>query len=79
MSAPALYRPAEGPGRILWNFESKNQVSRFKVKEFIRRGMPVGIIGCVWYAHAENIDEWFKKMTRKDCSKAPEDLLDSAE
>lgn len=79
MSASARYRPAEGTGRILWNFESKNQVSRFKVKEFIRMGMPADIIGCVWYAHAENIDEWFKRMTQKDCSKAPEDVFDSAE
>ena len=56
-----------------------NPIGANKVKEFIRMGMPANIIGCVWYAHADNIDEWFKVQTRKDLSNIPDGELDSAE
>lgn len=43
-----------------------NQIGRETVLEFISRGMPVRIIGSVYYAHADNIDAWFKQYTTFD-------------
>jgi hypothetical protein len=69
----------KGIDEIRHYINPESPVSRFKVKELIRIGMPADISGWLWYAHAENVDEWFKKITRKDYSKVPDDVLDSAE
>ena len=43
-----------------------NGVSDYKLKKWVEAGMPVLIDGNgQWVAHAENIQEWFKKYTRR--------------
>jgi hypothetical protein len=40
-----------------------NPISRDKVLEFIKMGMNAKLIGSVWYAHADHIDNFFLKIT----------------
>jgi hypothetical protein len=57
----------------------KNPVSRDKFKEFIRLGMPAAQIGNVWYAHADLVDDWFKRRLNLSYAKATDDQIDAAE
>jgi len=52
----------------------ESPLGRETVLEFIRQGMPVGMIGKVYYAHSENIDSWFRHVTRHDMRREPEDI-----
>lgn len=68
----------KGSENIRRFIDPDNPISYTMFKRFIREGMPADLIGCVWYAHGDNIDEWFKLRTRKDLSSAPDSVLDAA-
>lgn len=53
------------------------KISKKAFIKFVKMGMPVVYIDNRCYAHKENIDEFFKKITRSDMSKAPDDILNS--
>jgi len=38
-------------------------ISRPLFKEFVAKGMPVRLINNRWYAHTDNLDNYFKKIT----------------
>lgn len=38
-------------------------VSRPLFKEFVAKGMPAKLINNRWYAHTDNLDNYFKKLT----------------
>ena len=40
---------------------------------FITKGMPARLIRCRWYAHAENIDRWFRTTTNVKNAEIPAD------
>lgn len=44
-------------------------ISRDTFYEFIRLGMPAAVINGRWYAHRENIEQWFQIVTRKRAGK----------
>jgi hypothetical protein len=69
----------KGIDAIRHYIDPRNPISRDRFKEFLRLGMPANLIGSVWYAHGDNIDAWFMQLTRKDCSKTPEGVIDNAE
>lgn len=41
------------------------RISEILFRKFIDLGMPAVSADNRWYAHADNIDDWFKKMTVK--------------
>lgn len=45
-------------------------------KKFIRMGMPVLYVDGRCYAHKDNLDDFFRAITRVNMSKAPDDILD---
>ncbi len=42
-----------------------NNASDYMLEKFVKMGMPVVIEGNMWFAHRENIEEFFKHYTRK--------------
>lgn len=42
-------------------------------REFIANGMPAKLINNRWYAHVDNLDEYFKMLTRYKEKNPPED------
>jgi len=56
-----------------------NPISKDKVVEFIKMGMPARKIGEVWYAHTDNVDDFFKSITRVDMRKAPPEVFYNGE
>lgn len=40
-------------------------ISDYKLKKFIEMGMPVIVKDGCWLAHVDNIEEFFKVLTRK--------------
>jgi hypothetical protein len=52
------------------------KISRKSFIMFIRMGMPVAYINGRCYAHKENIDAFFKTITRTNMQKAPDEILD---
>jgi len=49
-----------------------DDASDYLLKKYIEMGMPVVIEEGRWFAHKENIEEFFKHYTRKKVSKIPE-------
>ncbi|MGR9045633.1 MAG: hypothetical protein ACU83N_10075 [Gammaproteobacteria bacterium] len=49
-----------------------NGVSDHKLKKFVEAGMPVRIEDTRWYAHIENIENWFKSWTKIRVKNIPE-------
>lgn len=43
------------------------------LKDFISKGMPAKTINGRWYAHSDNIDDYFKKITYFHEKNPPED------
>jgi len=41
-----------------------NNASEYKLKKYVNAGMPVLIEDNRWLAHADNIEEFFKRYTR---------------
>ena len=48
-------------------------VSRPLFYEFIKKGMPACLISNRWYAHIDNLDNYFKKITFPREKNIPED------
>ena len=38
---------------------------------FVKHGLPATVIDGRWYAHAENLDEFFKSITRRGLGQVP--------
>jgi len=47
--------------------------SRVLFKEFIENGMPAKLINNRWYAYTDNLDDFFKILTRYREKNPPED------
>ena len=45
-------------------------------KKFVRMGMPVLYVDGRCYAHRDNLDDFFKAITRVSMKNAPDELLD---
>jgi hypothetical protein len=54
-------------------------LSKYLFAKFVKMGMPVLYIDGRCYAHKDNIDEFFKAITRVNSSKIPDDVLDAEE
>lgn len=54
-------------------------LSRYLFAKFVKMGMPVLYIDGRCYAHKDNIDEFFKAITRVNSSKIADDILDAEE
>ena len=52
------------------------KISEKLYKKFIRMGMPVLYIDGRCYAHKDNLDEFFKAITRVSMKNAPDALID---
>jgi len=48
-------------------------VSRPLFKEFVARGMPAKLINNRWYAHTDNLDKYFQKLTFYHETDPPDD------
>ena len=40
------------------------QISAPTFKKFVQKGLPAVVIDNRWYAHTDNLDEYFRQMTR---------------
>ena len=54
-------------------------LSKYLFAKFVKMGMPVLYIDGRCYAHKNNIDEFFRAITRVNSSKIPDDVLDAEE
>jgi len=54
-------------------------LSKYLFAKFVKMGMPVLYIDGRCYAHKDNIDEFFRAITRVNSSKIPDDVLDAEE
>jgi len=54
-------------------------LSKYLFAKFVKMGMPVLYIDGRCYAHKDNIDEFFKAITRVNSSKIADDVLDAEE
>lgn len=54
--------------------EFLNNASDYKLRKYVKAGMPVLIEDGRWLAHRENLDEFFKHYTRKKCDQLPDDF-----
>ena len=52
-------------------------ISRTLYTKFIKMGMPVLYVDGRCYAHKDNIDEFFKLLTRTSSKNIPDDILNS--
>ncbi len=55
------------------------KISKGAYRKFIRIGMPVLYLDGRCYAHKDNIDEFFKAITRVTMKNAPDEIIDSGE
>jgi len=53
------------------------KVSRVSYRKFIRMGMPVLYLDGRCYAHKDNLDEFFKHITRISMKNAPDEIIDA--
>jgi hypothetical protein len=54
-------------------------LSKYLFNKFVKMGMPVLYIDGRCYAHKDNIDEFFKAITRVNSAKIADDILDGDE
>lgn len=54
-------------------------ISKYLYMKFIRLGMPVLYIDGRCYAHTDNIDEFFKSITRTSAKNVPDDIINADE
>ena len=52
------------------------KISEKLYKKFIRMGMPVMYLDGRCYAHQDNLDDFFKAITRVTMKNAPDELID---
>jgi hypothetical protein len=51
-------------------------LSRYMATKFVRLGMPVLIVDGHWYAHPDNLDEFFRQVTRVSSKNLPDEVID---
>ncbi len=49
-------------------------ISRSTFKKWVERGLPCAIEDGAWWAHTENLEDFFKLYTRRTIKKFPDDL-----
>ncbi len=54
-------------------------ISRILYMKFIKLGMPVLYVDGRCYAHTDNLDDFFKAVTRVSSKNLPDDVIDSSE
>lgn len=54
-------------------------LSVYMFRKFIKMGLPVLYLDGRCFAHTDNIDEFFKALTRVNSSKVPDELIDADE
>jgi uncharacterized membrane protein YpjA len=54
------------------------KISEVLFKKFIKAGMPALYIDGRWYAHTDNLDDYFKNLTRVSAKNVPEEELNKA-
>lgn len=52
-------------------------ISRILYAKFVKMGMPVLYVDGRCYAHTDNIDEFFRVLTRQPAKNIPDDVLNS--
>lgn len=55
------------------------KVSNVSYRKFIRMGMPVLYLDGRCYAHKDNLDAFFKLITRGNMKNAPDEIIDAGE
>jgi hypothetical protein len=55
------------------------KISKGSYRKFVRMGMPVLYLDGRCYAHKDNIDDFFKTITRVNMKNAPDEIIDSGE
>ena len=55
------------------------KVSNVSYRKFIKMGMPVLYLDGRCYAHKDNLDDFFKAITRVNMKNAPDHIIDSGE
>jgi len=64
------------PGKILIGAKAIMDylvISRPTFRKFIEMGMPATVIDGRWYAHTDNLDKFFQKITWVSIKDVPED------
>lgn len=54
-------------------------LSKYLFAKFVRMGMPVLYVDGRCYAHKDNIDEFFRCITKVNSSKVPDEILESGD
>jgi excisionase family DNA binding protein len=54
-------------------------VSRPKIQDYLKSGMPACFLNGKWHFHLENVDLWFKALTRKSGQADIENLTETAD
>lgn len=78
----ALMTNGNAPGKVLMSKQEimdHLSISKVSYRKFIRMGMPVLYLDGRCYAHKENIDDFFKSITRVSMKNAPDDIIDAGE
>lgn len=55
------------------------KISRNAYRKFVKMGMPVLYLDGRCYAHKDNIDEFFKRITFISMKNAPDEIIDAEE
>jgi len=53
------------------------KISKVAYRKFIKMGMPVLYLDGRCYAHKDNLDEFFKHITRISMKNAPDEIIDA--
>jgi hypothetical protein len=69
----------KGIDTIRHYIDPERPISPEKFRDFLKMGMPALQIGSVWYAHADNIDQWFQMLTNVKNPNVPDEVIDEAE
>ena len=52
-------------------------ISDYMLKKYVAAGLPARYEDCRWIAHADNIDDFFKKYTRVNMKNIPEEMFEN--
>jgi hypothetical protein len=52
-------------------------ISDYMFRKYIKKGLPARFEdGSGWWAHTDNVDEWFRVYTRVSMKNAPDEMLE---
>ena len=54
-------------------------ISRFKINDYIKAGMPGCFISGKWHFHIENVDLWFRSLTARGRQADPDSVQETAD